>query len=192
MSSSGNPSFRHFAFLAVAEMEAVGACGGMLLVNPIGRPVEFHCTTPLLPTRTQEILYGATLREYLFCEQIAVGLIRQARVTPGLVLVRQPALLALHGLVDLPLVLVAAAESGNRAEGGWPGTATVWKNERIALTLRLGNSDCLLVARREALQPAQSALEAFHAALPVDEPFERIQKAIEEAQAVARQPAGTP
>ncbi|MCA9043520.1 MAG: hypothetical protein KDA69_04320, partial [Planctomycetaceae bacterium] len=39
-----------------------GYVGGLLVTNRQGRPLEFQCTTPVQPNRTQEILYGPTLK----------------------------------------------------------------------------------------------------------------------------------
>ena len=54
-----------FGFLTVVESAAHGVFGGYLLVDVLGRPVEFHCTTPVKVTRAQQILYGATLHGHL-------------------------------------------------------------------------------------------------------------------------------
>ena len=50
--------------------------------NPAGRPLEFHCTTPLKPNRAQEILYGPTLESFLYGEQIGRTLIQQGGESP--------------------------------------------------------------------------------------------------------------
>ena len=57
-------------FLTAVEHAEYGFFGGYLIVNAAGRPLEFHCTAPVKATRAQEILYGPTLRDYLY-EQIA-------------------------------------------------------------------------------------------------------------------------
>ena len=53
-------------FLTVTEHAEHGLFGGYLILNVSGRPLEFHCTAPLKPSRAQEILYGPTLRPFLF------------------------------------------------------------------------------------------------------------------------------
>ena len=55
-------------FLTVVDEPAHGLFGGYLILNPAGRPVEFHCTAPVKPNRAQEILYGTTLKPYLYGE----------------------------------------------------------------------------------------------------------------------------
>ena len=54
-----------FGFLTTVESPAHGLFGGYLLVDSIGRPLEFHCTTPVKVSRAQQILYGATLSGHL-------------------------------------------------------------------------------------------------------------------------------
>ncbi|MEQ8839035.1 MAG: hypothetical protein RID07_19675, partial [Lacipirellulaceae bacterium] len=55
-------------FLTAVESPQHGLFGGYLVLSLQGRPLEFRCTTPVKPTRAQEILYGKTLRPYLLCE----------------------------------------------------------------------------------------------------------------------------
>src|SRR4029450_11711246 len=47
-------------FTAIAVPER-GFVGGLLVTNHLGRPLEFQCTAPVRPNRTQEILYGPPL-----------------------------------------------------------------------------------------------------------------------------------
>src|SRR4051812_23172961 len=63
--TAGGASPAALGFLTVVEDEQQGLVGGYLLLNPLGRPVEFHCTAPVKPNRAQQILYGPTLRPYL-------------------------------------------------------------------------------------------------------------------------------
>ena len=79
-------------FLTVVEHPQFGLCGGYLLLNFAGRPVEFHCTTPIKPNRAQEILYGPTLESFLYGEQIGRTLIQQGGQSPLTVFTdREPA-----------------------------------------------------------------------------------------------------
>lgn len=92
----------HLAFLRIVATEA-GYVGGMLVTNRLGRPLEFQCTTPVKANRTQEILYGPTLKPFLFSELIGVTLIDRLQVKPDLVLIDQEALLDLREHVSLPI-----------------------------------------------------------------------------------------
>ena len=58
-------------FITVCEHAELGTIGGYLILNASARPLEFHCTTPVKPTRAQEILYGATLKPVLFASLLA-------------------------------------------------------------------------------------------------------------------------
>ena len=62
-------------FLTVLEHDEHGLVGGYLLLNMAGRPLEFHCTVPVRPNRAQQILFGPTLRPYLYGEQIGQALL---------------------------------------------------------------------------------------------------------------------
>jgi hypothetical protein len=57
-----------FGFLSSVHTAEHGYFGGYLIVSELGRPLEFHCTSPVRPSRAQEILYGPTLQAYLLGE----------------------------------------------------------------------------------------------------------------------------
>ena len=48
-------------FLTTVASASHGVFGGYLLVDEVGRPLEFHCTAPVRVSRAQEILYGPYL-----------------------------------------------------------------------------------------------------------------------------------
>ena len=79
MASPKNNSNPTFGFLTVVDDARFGLCGGYLVLNPAGRPLEFHCTAPIKPNRAQEILYGPTLHDFLYGEQIGGALIGNGR-----------------------------------------------------------------------------------------------------------------
>ena len=70
MGASDSKSLPAIGFLTVVTIPDQGLVGGYLVLNAAARPLEFHCTTPVRANRAQEILYGPTLRPYLFGEQI--------------------------------------------------------------------------------------------------------------------------
>ena len=63
---SGQKTTTGLGFLRVLELDGGGFVGGMLVTNQLGRPLEFQCTTPLKPNRTQVILYGPTLAPFIY------------------------------------------------------------------------------------------------------------------------------
>jgi hypothetical protein len=167
-----------YGFISVREFEGVGYCGGLLIVSHLGRPIEFHCSAPVVPNRAQQILYGQTYPTYLLCEQIGLALIQKAKVSPQLFLANQVELLALNSMISTPVVALGGAE----------------KEKERALNADLISFDqqqlwyqpCLARDPELCLRTINSLLDGFTKTLTFDEPFERIEKAIEEAQAIAR------
>ncbi len=113
-------------FLHVVEVAAVGHVGGLLVSNHLGRPLEFQCTTPVRPNRTQEILYGPTLKAVVLSELIGKTLADRVQVKPELLIVDQPELLDLRRFVDVPVVLLVKAVDESAGAGikftGWNGS----------------------------------------------------------------------
>ena len=94
-------------FLWVAETH-LGAVGGLLVTNHFGRPLEFQCTTPVRPNRTQEILYGATLKEFLYGELIGTTLSHRLAVKPDVIIVGQQELIELRRACAIPIALLSS------------------------------------------------------------------------------------
>ena len=69
-----------FGFLTAVEDSQHGFFGGYLVVSDRGRPLEFHCTTPVLASQAQQILYGVALRPYLLGELIGETLVAKAQL----------------------------------------------------------------------------------------------------------------
>src|SRR5262245_57112031 len=94
-----------FGYLSAIESPEHGFFGGYLIVSLLGRPLEFHCTAPVLPSRAQRILYGATLASYLLGEQIAGALLAAAKLTPRLIFTDHADLSVPGQKTRVPLVL---------------------------------------------------------------------------------------
>lgn len=168
-------------FLTVTEHSELGLFGGYLVLNNAGRPLEFHCTAPVKANRAQEILYGPTLRPYLYGEQIGQTLITKAKNEVALVCTDQAACLAAREFSEKPLLLVRGKNGDHEAGDG-----------EVAFGARflLGKNDIAVAAKYET---DEQAARAFHATL-VDgidllEPFARIREALEEAQKSVRSQA---
>ena len=69
-----------FGYLLVVEDDRYGFTGGLLVVCEKGRPLEFHCTEPVLPSRAEQILFGPTLRGYVCGDQIGGALLAKAKL----------------------------------------------------------------------------------------------------------------
>ncbi len=199
MTASGPKSLPAIGFLTVVEHPPHGLFGGYLVVNTTGRPLEFHCTAPVKPNRAQEILYGPTLRPYLFGEQIGFTLFSKAKVKPLWICTDCEPVMALRNLIEVPVALVAEAmktvDFDSQTAGGAgaselsdPLDGSLRRPDRNAnLTkFELGQHEVWLPRQHDT--DAQAVLDQWrtHAeSLDVIEPFERIRGAIEEAQRVA-------
>lgn len=175
------PDNPNLAYLAVIDVDGLGTCGGMLVVNGLGRPVEFHCSTPVRASRTQEVLYGRTLQQYLNCDLVGRAMLEHCRGGSTVLVVRQPELMALHSLTDRPLALIGSATAGD---------ASVTSAAAESFTPPAGQI-LQLLGKAEDLERSEAALRRLAAVLPLEEPFGRIDEAIREAHAAGRrsQPA---
>jgi hypothetical protein len=97
-------------FLATVASSTHGVFGGYLLVDEVGRPLEFHCTAPVRISRAQEILYGPTLRGELHGRRIGGSLVAAAGIQPRMVLVEDETMLLVQEETPLPVALVEPEE----------------------------------------------------------------------------------
>ncbi|MCL2118366.1 MAG: hypothetical protein FWH27_08080 [Planctomycetaceae bacterium] len=193
---------KHWGFVTVMEHQRLGLIGGYLVLNPLGRPNEFHCTSPVRTTRPQEILYGSTLNAFLYGEQIAQILIAKAKIKPFAVVTDKPQVLAVQEFVEMPICYVChttweseknmridAAEMSDLAEANGvmteiasiPGlSAFRWSEHHVG---RYPVAVPELVARPAA--ETVDELKNVSSVIDFLEPFERIRLAIEEAQKAA-------
>jgi hypothetical protein len=184
---TGRPAVT-LGFLTIVENAEHGIFGGFLVLNSTGRPLEFHCTTPVKPNRAQEILYGPTLRPYLYGEQIAPTLISKASHTPGVVCTDLPDALVARAHVDPPLVLVLEkAEQENPAEA----PRVIRLDSAHALSKNMATFDVgrqTLAVAQEHVEDRETVLARLASLGEFDlcEPFARIREAIEEAQRGSR------
>jgi hypothetical protein len=177
--SSTAKSLSSLGFLTVVEHPELGLLGGYLLLNAAGRPLEFHCTAPVKPNRAQEILYGPTLRPFLYGEQIGQTLLAKSKLTPLLVCTDSESMLAVRDHTHIPVALVANDKAAG-ATTGLPSSAA----------FRLGHNELLLPAPYAADEQAirqHWPAQADH--LDLTEPFARIREALDEAQKTARMAA---
>lgn len=200
MSASDTKSLPAIGFLTVIESPQHGLFGGYLVLNTAGRPLEFHCTAPVKANRAQEILYGRTLRPYLYGEQIGQTLLRRARNEPLLVCTDVDAALSVRDFVNTPVALVLGDEtSGVRAraeDADHPGENPIRlridpPHDSIGDT---ADSDHLIrfqVGPHLLAVPSAYPLDRdnvvagwqpYADGIDLGEPFSRIREAIEEAQ----------
>ena len=192
------------AYYTVVDDDRNGWTGGLLLLNKGGRPLEFHCTLPLHPTRAHEILYGRTLRQHLIGDVIGPLLIEKCRTPISILCVDQLESLALSGSPVFPVTLVREAyqlannsnvmEPANNADTNEsPGcnveTVAAKSHETAPMKTVLLAGSRLLVAEHQADRVREITIQLNDLPDAV-EPFERIREAIKEAQSqITRAPS---
>ncbi len=158
----------HLGFLAAVELEGRGHVGGLLVTNHLGRPLEFQCTTPVKPNRTQELLYGPTLRAYLLGELLGGTLVERTSVKADLLLVEDDDQLGVAETTDVPVARLLTDDD------------PVEPSE----TVRLGNQLLVPASGVDA-----AALEKLAGPLPAEaslaEPFDRVREALRETMRAA-------
>jgi hypothetical protein len=185
MSGSGHKSLPTIGFLTVLEQPEVGWTGGYLVLNTLGRPLEFHCTAPVKTSRAQEILYGPTLRPFLLGEQIGQTLLKKSQHQPLLVCTDLADVLAVRELTATPVAWLLGRMD---TEGGDARQAEL---DRPGLHLFELEGYRFAVANRWAAdgETITSRWQPLTEAFDLEEPFERIREAIAEAQRGARSQA---
>lgn len=174
MTSSGSKSLPAIGFLTVCEQPEQGYFGGLLVLNANGRPLEFHCTAPVKTNRAQEILYGPTLRRFLFGEQLGPALLGKIKVEPLIVCTDTPAMLAVREFHSTPVLLVL------------PDEPEVAPNPDHLVRFTLGATSVGI--EREWLDDQaeiQRRWEPYVGRIDLSEPFTRIRDAIDEARKAA-------
>ena len=106
MGASDSKSLQGFGFLTALEDEQQGWIGGLLVLNSASRPLEFHCTAPVKPSRAQQILYGSTLGPYICGEQIGAALTNKSSIQPAAYFTDVVEMLTVRELVNSPVALV--------------------------------------------------------------------------------------
>lgn len=164
MSDQGKRDDFRLGFFTALDDGDRGLVGGLLVTNRYGRPLEFQCTSPIKPNRTQEILYGPTLKPYLLSEVIGRTLVEKAGVKPHLVLAEQSDMLDLRDHIAMPVAYVQPGKTAGDSD------------------LKLGN--CLLRFHqshpndRKAVEPQA---EQIPTSADLKEPFQRVREALQEA-----------
>ena len=184
--NSTNPAADAIGFVTVVNHPQHGLFGGLLVLNLAGRPLAFHCTTPLKPNRAQEILFGFTLESYLYGEQIGRALLSQTQETLAAAFTDLAPVLSAREQVDVPLLWVHSPEPPRddrpllRVDAAHsPGLASPpFQSGRN----RLSTAPNYAADQQALTGQLTSCLDR----LDLLEPFGRIREAIEEAQRSGR------
>lgn len=179
-----------FAFLTVRHSDSIGYFGGLLTINTLGRPSEFHCSLPLKPSRAQIILYGDTLNDFFVGELIAHAIVSKIRHPVCAIFTDLVSVLGLRRINSTPIACIAE-ESNER--GGTESTSIemmVKPPESQIQTL----SDFRLDETRLSVLPEfasdattiQNIWKRTQPQFSMREPFARILEALKEANPAAK------
>lgn len=181
MSSSRPKTLPAIGFLTVREHAEHGLFGGYLVLNAVGRPLEFHCTVPVKANRAQEILYGPTLKSFLYSEQIGQTLVSKAKSEPIIVCTDVELALGTREFCSPPVVLVVGRPASAPAETAPSSAAPSSKLRQFAL-----GKNALAIDVDDDPQRIIDLWGPFADELDLLEPFGRIRDAIDEAHGTAR------
>jgi len=110
---AGQQADDRLGFLAAGHDPQLGFLAGLLVTNPSSCPIEFHYVSPIRPTRTQTILYGAELEPYIYRSLVVPALVGQVSVAPAFLITDQPHVLGYRPCFGKPILLVEAAASSH-------------------------------------------------------------------------------
>jgi hypothetical protein len=186
-----------FGYLSVINSAEHGYFGGYLIVGPLGRPVEFHCTAPVRPSRAQQILYGPTLEPFLLGEQIAGAMLDAAKLKPSLILTNCEATLHARSRISSPMVLLCgnigpAAEQTKSSHASTDPAANIRARSGTHESISVQDFQFILPIGFEFDRDEATRLltELVHY-VELIEPFGRIEEAIREAQRLGDRGAST-
>ena len=168
-----------FGFLTAIEDSQHGFFGGYLIVSTAGRPLEFHCTTPVLPNPAQRILYGASLRPYLLGELIGLSLLTKAKTPVEMVLTDQQEVLSIGPTAKSPLAWVREEE---QIDSGHSPNFPQGEEREIRIDGYVLNSATHISDNQAELR---TSLKRITRHVDLMEPFQRIRDAIDEAQRIS-------
>lgn len=165
-------------FLTVRHHADHGYFGGYLIVNRIARPLEFHCTMPVKPSRAQALLYGPTIDDFVCGEQIAKALTTKAKLKPQLVLTDCSSVLAMSLVSELAVARLVHDELSQSVASGLrlPQSNTGGAN------IRCHDGEFQVPEASKLTQDSlQSILDELSDNFELTEPFQRVSEALMEA-----------
>ena len=177
MDAETSKALAAFGFLTVLESAEHGLFGGYLVLSPQGRPLEFRCSTPVTASRAQEILYGPTLRPYLFADVIGQSLVAGSELPVQALLTDQRDMLSLALMRPEAVLLVQPTVAGN------DDSDTRGQAETVAAYTAMNG--CHVIAADATAIDAEGIgrlLEPIAPHVVLLEPFDRIRAALTEAQ----------
>jgi len=177
MQDDGKLDDLRLGFLASIEVSERGYVGGLLVTNRFGRPLEFQCTSPVKPNRSQQILYGETLVPYILSDLIGRTLLEKVSIKPHIVLTEQSELLELRELVSVPIGCLEEHHDSENESDDSSASDPETDAEGVVIgrqRLRFHSahvSDSKIIERHRPFIPADADLA---------EPLERVREALAE------------
>jgi len=185
MDADSGKALPAFGFLTVLEHTEHGLFGGYLVLSPQGRPLEFRGSTPVMASRAQEILYGPTLKAYLFADVIGQSLVAGAELGVEVILTDRLDMLALAQVRREEVLYVEALPSE-----GSPGCAAPESAWTSGISFETGG--CRVTAAPKSLRDEETLkrwIQPLVQHIYLAEPFERIRAAMAEAQLASQDAA---
>jgi hypothetical protein len=164
----------NLGFLTIIQ-EGGSFLGGYLVTNQWGRPLEFRLSTAVQPNRVQQVLYAGTLRPYICSDVIGKALVEKTSAAARLILTDCDAVLDLRLHVEIPVVLVGAADAVSAAVSAGRGVAIGGGQSGHLPLLQHPRFGADEAAVHGLLQPLDGVLD-------LKEPFLRVREAITEAR----------
>lgn len=163
-----------FGFLTIHQ-DTNGFVGAYLVSNRWVRPLEFRISSAVSPNKVQQILYGDSLKPFLFSDVIAKALVEKSANQVHLIITDQPEVLELRNKLNIPVVCLT------RAETPVPDGYQLISGPRGIGMMYSGKAEDI---------PAWSALfEAMD--MDLAEPFVRIKDGVSEARRTTSRPGAT-
>jgi len=181
-------------FLTFARLQDHGIVGGYLIVNHLGRPVEFHCSAPVQANRAQQILFGPTLRAYVCSEMIGPSLLQSTRLAPVVVVTDDADLGPVQAHCSAPILrLVPLAGLPGSSRDDLPATDPDPQDRQEGAKAAAGSSAETFAWNQYACRAfdvtwalrAETLVTEMGITWDLLEPIERIRAAISEAHSAA-------
>jgi hypothetical protein len=177
MASDAKSKLR-LGFLTAVEIREHNYVGGLLVTDRFGRPLEFQCTTPVKPNRTQELLYGPTLVPFIIGELLGKALLDRIKIAPSLLFTDRDEMLLLRPLIDIPILSSAKESLEPKRDGLAEGSDVAIPTVRVGRQKFAMNPD--FASDEQLISKITSELSSE---ADISEPLERVSEALKETMA---------
>lgn len=146
-------------------------CGGILITDEHGKPLEFRATSPVRPNPLQRILYGKRLLPHILLELIGKPLVKAIKETPACFLVKDEDFLRLRESAGRTIIFLRP--QGKIQSSIKQLSSTLLESDDFKPIVVEGCNPDEVTEWREKLQGVFKYMDLL-------EPFERVDKALEE------------